>query len=396
MKKEYYLLLIIFLLVIVYIFIPKDTLKDEVTTPKTEEKRAVFISYIELGNNIRGKDESTMKKTIDNMLDTAKSYGFNMIILQVRSFSDAIYKSSIYPSSRSVVNTEGEVLPFDILKYFIKVAHQKDLELHAWVNPYRISNTKDINLISTSNPAYNMLNSTDVEVMDNGIYYNPASSKVESLILDGIEEIITNYDVDGIHFDDYFYPDSSTIDSNEYNKALEKDRNLSLQKFRLNVISSLVKKTYNLIKDYDKEILFGISPDGNIENNYNSNYVDTITFVTKEGYLDYIMPQVYYGFLNSIKPFEETIKSWNNLITIDIDLIPALAFYKSGNVDKYAKEGVNEWIEYNNIISREVMLSRSLSNYSGFAIFRYDSIFGNNLTENAFLEKENLKNIIKN
>ncbi len=394
MKKEYYLLLIIFLLVIVYIFIPKDTLKDEVTTPKTEEKRAVFISYIELGNNIRGKDESTMKKTIDNMLDTAKSYGFNMIILQVRSFSDAIYKSSIYPSSRSVVNTEGEVLPFDILKYFIKVAHQKDLELHAWVNPYRISNTKDINLISTSNPAYNMLNSTDVEVMDNGIYYNPASSKVESLILDGIEEIITNYDVDGIHFDDYFYPDSSTIDSNEYNKALEKDRNLSLQKFRLNVISSLVKKTYNLIKDYDKEILFGISPDGNIENNYNSNYVDTITFVTKEGYLDYIMPQVYYGFLNSIKPFEETIKSWNNLITIDIDLIPALAFYKSGNVDKYAKEGVNEWIEYNNIISREVMLSRSLSNYSGFAIFRYDSIFGNNLTENAFLEKENLKNIL--
>ena len=394
MKKEYYLLLIIFLLVIVYIFIPKDTLKDEVTTPKTEEKRAVFISYIELGNNIRGKSESTMKKTIDNMLDTAKSYGFNMIILQVRSFSDAIYKSSIYSSSRSVVNTEGEVLPFDILKYFIKVAHQKDLELHAWVNPYRISNTKDINLISTSNPAYNMLNSTDVEVMDNGIYYNPASSKVESLILDGIEEIITNYDVDGIHFDDYFYPDSSIIDSNEYNKALEKDRNLSLQEFRLNVISSLVKKTYNLIKDYDKEILFGISPDGNIENNYNSNYVDTITFVTKEGYLDYIMPQVYYGFLNSIKPFEETIKSWNNLITIDIDLIPALAFYKSGNVDKYAKEGVNEWIEYNNIISREVMLSRSLSNYSGFAIFRYDSIFGNNLTENAFLEKENLKNIL--
>ena len=394
MKKEYYLLLIIFLLVIVYIFIPKDTLKDEVTTPKTEEKRAVFISYIELGNNIRGKSESTMKKTIDNMLDTAKSYGFNMIILQVRSFSDAIYKSSIYPSSRSVVNTEGEVLPFDILKYFIKVAHQKDLELHAWINPYRISNTKDINLISTSNPAYNMLNSTDVEVMDNGIYYNPASSKVESLILDGIEEIITNYDVDGIHFDDYFYPDSSTIDSNEYNKALEKDRNLSLQEFRLNVISSLVKKTYNLIKDYDKEILFGISPDGNIENNYNSNYVDTITFVTKEGYLDYIMPQVYYGFLNSIKPFEETIKSWNNLITIDIDLIPALAFYKSGNVDKYAKEGVNEWIEYNNIIAREVMLSRSLSNYSGFAIFRYDSIFGNNLTENAFLEKENLKNIL--
>ena len=394
MKKEYYLLLIIFLLVIVYIFVPKDTLKEENKSKLDEEKRAVFISYIELGNNIRGKSEVDMKKIIDSMLDTAKSYGFNMIILQVRAFSDAIYPSSIYPSSRSVVNTEGDDLPFDILKYFIKKAHQKDLELHAWINPYRISNTKDINLISTSNPSYDMLNTTDVEVMDNGIYYNPASSKVESLILDGIEEIITNYDVDGIHFDDYFYPNSLTIDSTEYNKAKEEDPLLTLQEFRLNIISSLVKKTYNLIKNYNKDILFGISPDGNIDNNYNSNYVDTRTFVTKKGYVDYIMPQVYYGFLNSVKPFEETIKSWNNLITIDIDLIPALAFYKTGNIDKFAKEGVNEWVEYNNIISREVMLSRELSNYSGFAIFRYDSIFGSNLTENAFIEKENLKNIL--
>ena len=108
------------------------------------------------------------------------------------------------------------------------------------------------------------------------------------------------------------------------------------------------------------------------------------------------MPQVYYGFLNSVKPFDETVKSWNNLITNDIDLIPALAFYKSGNIDNYAKEGVNEWIEYNNIIAREVSFSRELANYSGFAIFRYDSIFNNNLSENAFLEKENLKNILKN
>ena len=106
------------------------------------------------------------------------------------------------------------------------------------------------------------------------------------------------------------------------------------------------------------------------------------------------MPQVYYGFLNSTKPFEDTVKSWNNLITNNIELIPALAFYKTGNIDEYAKEGSNEWIEYNNIISREVMLSRELSNYSGFAIFRYDSIFGSNLTSTSFLEKENLKNIL--
>lgn len=393
MKKEYYLILIIFLLVIIYIFVTKDTLKEDKSFVDTE-KRAVFISYIELGNNLRGKSSSDMKTTINTMLDTAKDFGFNMIILQVRSFSDAIYKSSIFPSSRSVVNTEGDELPFDILKYFIEKAHQKKLELHAWINPYRISNDNDITIISKENPAYNMLNTTEVEVNEKGIYYNPASSKVESLILEGIEEIITNYDVDGIHFDDYFYPASSTIDQKEYNEVLEENSSITLQEYRLNIISSLIKKTYDLIKSYDKSLVFGISPDGNIDNNYNSNYVDTMKFCTEEGYLDYIMPQVYYGFLNSVKPFEETVKSWNNLITNKIELIPALAFYKTGNIDKYAKEGSNEWLEYNNIIAREVLLSRKLSNYSGFAIFRYDSIFNTNLTDVTFKEKENLKNIL--
>ena len=393
MKKEYYLLLIIFLLFIIYLLVPSATTNTK--KEEREEKRAVFISYIELGNYLRGKDEETIKRTIDDMLDNVKNFDFNMVILQVRSFSDAIYPSSIFPSSRSVVKNEGDALPFDILKYFIKKAHQKDLELHAWINPYRISNDTDTSIISKENPAYKLLNTSSVKVIDNvGIYYNPASSEVESLILDGIEEIIKNYDVDGIHFDDYFYPKSNDIDSTDYEKAYKDNNSLTLQEYRLNTISSLIRKTYKLIKSYDKSLVFGISPDGNIDNNYNSNYVDTRKFCTEDGYLDYIMPQVYYGFLNCTKPFEDTVKSWNNLITNDIDLIPALAFYKTGNIDEFAKEGVNEWVEYNNIIAREVMLSRELSNYSGFALFRYDSIFGNNLTETSFLEKENLKNIL--
>ncbi len=393
MKKEYYLLLIIFLLFIIYLLVPSATTNTK--KEEREEKRAVFISYIELGNYLRGKDEETIKKTIDDMLDNVKNFDFNMVILQVRSFSDAIYPSSIFPSSRSIVNNEGDELPFDILKYFIKKAHQKDLELHAWINPYRISNDTDTSIISKENPAYKLINTSSVKVIDNvGIYYNPASSEVESLILDGVEEIIKKYDVDGIHFDDYFYPKSNDIDGTDYEKAYKDNNSLTLQEYRLNTISSLIRKTYKLIKSYDKSILFGISPDGNIDNNYNSNYVDTRKFCTEEGYLDYIMPQVYYGFLNSTKPFEDTVKSWNNLITNDIDLIPALAFYKTGNIDEFAKEGVNEWVEYNNIIAREVMLSRELSNYSGFALFRYDSIFGNSLTETSFLEKENLKNIL--
>ena len=106
MRKELFLLLIIFLLFLVYIFIPSKTEeeKSEVT-----ERKAVFISYIELGNYIRGKDVSDAKKTIDDMIKNVNNFGFNMIILQVRSFSDAIYPSTIFPSSRSVVNMEGDI-----------------------------------------------------------------------------------------------------------------------------------------------------------------------------------------------------------------------------------------------------------------------------------------------
>lgn len=393
MKREYYLIIIIIFLLLVYILIPSS--KDSLKEGEEVERRAIFISYIELNNYLKGKSKSDIEKTIDNMVDTVKDFGFNMILLQVRSFSDAIYPSKIYPSSRNIVAVEGEELPLDVLAYFITKSHQEKLELHAWINPYRISTKTDISSISEKNPAYSLLNTNTVSIIpDYGIYYNPASSKTESLILQGIEEIITNYKVDGIHFDDYFYPKSSDIDEENYQEALEENPDLTLTDYRLSVTTSLIKKTYDLIKEYDKDILFGISPDGNMENNYNSNYIDTRLFATKRGYVDYLMPQVYYGFLNSVKPFEETVKSWNDLITNDIDLIPALAFYKTGNVDTYAKEGADEWILYNNIISREVLLSRNLSNYDGFAIFRYDSLFNENLTASAFAEKENLKNVL--
>lgn len=391
MKKVYYLLIIIFLLIITYLIVPEDKPK---TVKSPEEKRAIFISYIELGKYLRGNTKEEMQKNIDNLITESKNFGFNMILLQVRSFSDAIYKSKIFPSSRSVVNKEGDPLPFDILKYFIKVSHQENMELHAWINPYRISNTNDVSLISTKNPCYQLLNTKDVEITANGIYYNPASVKVEKLINDGINEIINNYAVDGIHFDDYFYPNSLTIDQDNYLEAQKKNPTLTLQEFRLNVITKLIKNTHDTIKKKSSKLLFGISPDGNFDNNYNSNYVDTKLFCSKKGYIDYIMPQVYYGFLNSTKPFEETVQAWNDIITINIPLIPALAFYKTGNIDPYAKDGLNEWQEYNNIIAREVLISRKLTKYQGFAIFRYDSIFNTSLSTTSSLEKENLKNLL--
>ena len=393
MKKQIQILIFfVILLSVVYLLLPA---KVEEQGMENEEKRAIFISYIELGKYIRGQEEATMKNAIDDMIDTIRDFDFNMILLQVRSFSDAIYPSTIFPSSKTVVETEGDPLPFDILDYFIEQAHAANLELHAWVNPYRIRSSADMTSISTDNPAYAWLHTNKVkEVEGKGLFYNPAEKEVETLILQGIQEILDNYAVDGIHFDDYFYPDD-TIDALNYEQALQTDPNLSLQDYRLGITSQLVKKVYQLVKKKDRNLLFGISPEGNITNNYDTNYIDTKLFVSQKGYVDYLMPQIYYGFLNGVRPYYNTVQEWNQLITEkSVMLIPALAFYKSGTVDNYAKEGANEWIEYNNIIMREILVARPLSMYAGFAIYRYDSVFGRDISQAAFLEKENLKSIL--
>jgi len=397
MKNRRYTILIFFIVVltIIYVVIP-DKKKEGKKVNSMEEKeiRSVFISYIELSKNLKGKDTAAMKNTIDDMLDKLSEFQFTMIILQVRSFSDAIYPSSLFPSSRMIVEKEGDPLPFDVLDYFIDEAHKRSLQLHAWINPYRVRNAADMKNISDQNKAFMWMNTNKVKTLDKGIFYNPAEKEVEQLILEGIKEILDNYDVDGIHFDDYFYPDD-TIDEVNYQEAMHNNSNLSLQEYRLSITSNLIKKTYQLVKKKDKNLLFGISPEGNIDNNYTSNYIDTKLFASTSGYVDYLMPQIYFGFLNSARPYEKTAKQWNDLIIDDhVFFIPALAFYKAGQSDQYAKEGMNEWIDYHDIIKREVIFSRKLSNYQGFAIYRYDSLLADDISEAAFLEKENLKSIL--
>ncbi len=394
MKKKRYLgfiLIVSLLLIIVCIDLPTKE-REQV---KEQEKRAIFISYIELSKYLKGKGIVEMKNIIDDMIDTIDEFDFNMILLQVRSFSDAIYPSKFFPTSRMVVETEGEPLPFDLLDYFIETAHKKEIELHAWINPYRIRNSVDTKNISKENPGFLWSNTNKVKNIEGkGIFYNPAEKEVEKLILDGIQEILDNYPVDGIHFDDYFYPDD-TIDEQNYQEALQENPTLSLSEYRLKITANLIKKVYTMVKKKDKKLLFGISPEGNITNNYMSNYIDTKLFGRESGYVDYLMPQIYYGFFNGVKPYYQTVQEWDNLITAKgVQLIPALAFYKVGMVDQYAKEGKNEWLEYNNIIMREVLISRPLGTYAGFAIYRYDSIFGSNISEAALSEKENLKSIL--
>ena len=363
--------------------------KNSIKIPEGTKNKGIFISYIEYKKYLKDKNALDMKKEIDKMINTVKDYNINFIILHAKPFSDAIYESKIFPSSSSIVSEEGDKLPFDVLDYFIKKAHKNNIQIHAWINPYRISNYTDTSKISITNPAYKWLNTNNVKVIqDKGIYYNPASSEVQELIISGVAELVENYDIDGIHMDDYFYPDD-TIDLENYEQF---KNTISLSDYRLSNTNKLVKSIYTTIKKIKPNVVFGISPEGNIENNYKNNYADVKTWVTNEGYIDYIMPQLYYGFLNETQPFIPVINKWKDLITIDIDFMPALALYKVGIVDEYAKSGKEEWINDKDVITKQIKIINNMEKAAGYSLFRYSYLIEKN-NDNLIDQQLKLKEI---
>lgn len=380
----------ILVIIILSIVLISNIKLDRTSIQKEEETRAIFVSYIELNKYIKGNDYEISKRNIRKIIKNIKKLKCNTIILQVRSASDAIYKSNIYPMSLNIVNTEYDDY-YDVLDYFIKESHKSNVKVIAWINPYRIRTTCDKTTITEKNPAYKYLD-TDIVYINNGIYYNPSKQETEDLIVKGVEEVL-NYDVDGILFDDYFYPDNN-IDKKDYEEYIKNNEFIEEKDYRLNIVNKMIKRVYKTCKN--KNIKFGISPDGNIDNNYNKNYADVKSWLKSNEYIDFIMPQIYYGFYNSTRDYIKVTKEWENLIeNKDIELYIALAFYKVGMEDKYAKSGFNEWIDNDNIIMREILLSRNLKNYKGFSLFRYENIFNEEIyTKTSIKEIENLKKLL--
>lgn len=393
MKKN--ILLLFLIVVVVSLF--KISKNESITKEKEvlqEEVRAIYISYIELSEYFDNKDLIEAEIIVDDILKSVRSEGFNWIMLQVRSFSDSIYNSNVFPTNYSITRDENIDLEYDLLKLFVDRAHDNNIKIHAWINPFRIRNEDSFSTVSVANPAFKFLGTNNIKLIkEKGVFYNPASNQVQSLIMDGIVEIIDNYDIDGIHFDDYFYPDE-TIDIENYQEYQKSGGELDINEYRLDVINRFVSEVYKTIKTKDKNILFGIAPDGNIDNNYNIHYADIYTWLEKDGYVDYIMPQLYYGFKNQNKPFIATINDWNSYIKNSISLIPAFSLYKSGLEDFYAGNGKEEWVDYNNIVGNQILVARNMSNYLGFSIFRYDNYFKSS-NNNAVEEVKKVRKVMK-
>lgn len=386
-------ILIIFLFGLACIVIFNNNVAEEERKVNNLEKRGVFVSYIDISKYIKNSDVSVSKMNIVKMLDNICNLGFNMVILQVVSFSDAIYKSNIYPWSSIISSSEGVYPGYDVLGYFLEKAHEKDISVYVWINPYRVRTNSNIDSISSYNPAYKYIGS-DTLYVNKGIYFNPAKEEVEDLIVEGVEELISNYKVDGVLFDDYFYPDRD-VSINDYEAYLEKNKNISFSEYKLMIINRMIERVHRVCSKHN--ILFGISPDGNIDNNYSNVCADVITWLSSDKYVDFIIPQIYYGFYNGNKPFLETVTEWNNLIkNKNIDMYVALAFYKVGLVDNFAKGGKFEWEVNDNIIMKEILMSRNLKQYRGFVLFRYGYLFDEKLYSITTLKEiENMKKFVK-
>ena len=336
-----------------------------------ENMKVIYISYLEYLNNFYGNTSKINKTKINKMIDVIKENNFNTIILHVSPFSDSIYNSKIFPYSYTLTGIEGKNPGFDYLDYFIKVAHAKGIKIHAWLNPYRISFSQDINQISKQNPAYKLINTESVYIDKKGIYYNPASSIVKELIVKQVKEIIDNYNVDGIHFDDYFYIQDK-IDEKEYKNTINSGIKVSLKDFRLNNTNDLIKMVYKVIKNKNEKIVFSIAPDGNINNNYLYHFADVKKWLSSNEYIDIIMPQIYYGFRNEYSPFLGVLNNWKNICkNKKIKIVPILAYYKIGVEDYEAGIGKNEWIEDMNVINKQIKIINDYNLY-GYGIFRYD------------------------
>lgn len=389
MKK--FLFLFFILLAILFIPFGLPFLRADEPNPN-EPLRAVWIASVynidfPSSNNLSARE---MQSELDDIVENVAAIEANAIFFQVRPTADALYKSAIFPTSRWLVQTEGADLDFDPLAYLIDASAKKGIGVHAWLNPYKVTRGSvqspafDLSYMSEDNP---LRNYPEILIYHaNGeVYMNPGEPKSQELILSAVRELLENYDLAGIHYDDYFYPDGDFEDADTYAKY---GANFSsIEDWRRNNVNTLIKETYDLVKSYDKNILFGTSPSGVWANqssdalgsatyggteSYYAHYADSRKWV-KEGWLDYIAPQIYWNIGYHPADYEILLNWWTDVTKgTSVKLYPGLALYKLGDDSQSAA-----WLDVTEI-AKQINLNRSL-NIDGECLYGYGKLKENYL-----------------
>lgn len=364
--------------------------EESIGATRSLELKGVWISYLTW--NELPKDEAGFQAAVNQMFDNCKSWGMNAVFVHVRSHGDAMYQSSLFPWSKFASGKQGQSPGYDPFAYMVQAAHNRGLQIHAWFNPYRITGyLMPWEEISDQNLAKLWLSGRDQNyhrrvLKHQGEYYlNPSNQTVQNLVIDGVMEVVNRYDVDGIHFDDYFYPEVDDTNMERWFDKPEYDASgssIPIWQWRRDRVSELVRGVHQAVKASKPDVVFGISPQGYVENlrSQNKLFVDIDRWMSQDGFVDYIMPQLYWGFeakTSAKEPapfaFQNNLNTWIQLKNRgSVKLYLGLGLYRAGS-DVSDNNEVSEWLRCQDIIKRQVETARSQKEVSGFCFYSYDS-----------------------
>jgi uncharacterized lipoprotein YddW (UPF0748 family) len=292
-----------------------------------KEMRAVWIASVYGLDWPQGAyTMASQKQQYINYLEKFKALNINAIYFQVKGMGDAFYNSSYEPWSAAITGTRGVDPGYDVLKFMIDEAHARDIEFHAWMNPYRIATRASA---ASSFPALHSAVKAEWVVDFPTIrIYNPALPEVRQRLVDIVKETITKYDVDGIHFDDYFYPEGETFtdqaDYTKYGAGIA-----TVQDFRRENVNKAIKGVYDAIVATKPGVIFSVSPAPEITKNFNTLYADVKKW-NQEGWVDVVIPQLYQEVGNLYNDFQLRLAEWTNN-SFRAALMVGHGFYKFGD-----------------------------------------------------------------
>lgn len=316
-------------------------------TQPERQMRAVWIATVA---NIdwptqEGLSIAQQQQQFITILDKVQQMHMNTVVVQVRPAADALYPSSLFPWSQYLTGVQGQNPGYDPLAFMVAQAHARNIQFQAWFNPYRVSLQSDLSKLAPNNPA--RLHPDWVISYGGQLYFNPGLPQVRDYITRGVMEVVNKYDIDGVHFDDYFYPypvsgqtfnDQATYQ--EYGAGFA-----TIGDWRRNNVNLLVQGVHDAIKAVKPYVSFGISPFGVWRNqstdptgsatqagvqDYDDLYADTRTWI-KNNWIDYIAPQIYWNIGFPPAAYDVLVAWWSHEVDgTHVQLYTGMAVYKIG------------------------------------------------------------------
>ncbi len=343
------------------------------TTPETvavshpRELRAVWVATVWNINfpSKKGLTPAQLRAELDALVDTTATAGLNAIVFQVRPEGDALYASTLEPWSRFLTGTQGRDPGLDPLAYLLEVAHARNIEIHAWLNPYR---AKTASGAATVAPHIASLHPEHVYAYDGLGWMDPGVPVVQQRLLDVVADLVTRYRLDGIHFDDYFYPypDGPFPDDATYAAYKATGGALSRDDWRRDNVNRMVADVFRTIRDIDPGCRFGIAPFGIYRpgqppgisglDQYASLYADPKRWIL-DGHVDYVAPQLYWPTTQTAQAYAPLLRWWT-------ELRPGQLILAGNNLTKVGSSATWSVAEFREQlrISRELRAGGSLGN----------------------------------